>query len=258
MDLKKRSLEITKVDRDSFLRKALSAFCPPDLIEKAIQGDCVAQLIDSQTLHTASDEWIKKRCMYVGGIALSTSICGAAGTLLLLPIDFAQFAYHAAKLSQELYYLYGKKDSFHYTKSDDLDLLMVMLIGADGVLTLSSASLSVIGQKLYEKICKKLSLKGLAALPFVGSAVHGSMSAYALYSLADEYREKLIEMNEQSQAASGDEIVKEIGQFIDVEYHEAEEKLRHFCNLERLRQLYMYLENGYINQQEFEQLRLNL
>ena len=36
MDLKKRSLEITKVDRDSFLRKALSAFCPPDLIEKAI------------------------------------------------------------------------------------------------------------------------------------------------------------------------------------------------------------------------------
>ena len=135
---------------------------------------------------------------------------------------------------------------------------MVMLIGADGVLTLSSASLSVIGQKLYEKVCKKLSFKGLAALPFVGSAVHGSMSAYALYSLADEYREKLIELNEQSQATSGDEIVKEIGQFIDVEYHEAEEKLRHFCNLERLRQLYMYLENGYINQQEFEQLRLNL
>ena len=240
MDLKKRSLEITKVDRDSFLRKALSAFCPPDLIEKAIQSDCVAQLIDSQILRMASDEWIKKRCMYVGGIALSTSICGAAGTLMLLPIDFAQFAYHAAKLSQELYYLYGKKDSFHYSKSDDLDLLMVMLIGADGVLTLSSASLSVIGQKLYEKVCKKISFKGLSA------------------SLAVEYREMLIVLNEQSQATSGDEIVKEIGQFIDVEYHEAEEKLRHFCNLERLRQLYMYLENGYINQQEFEQLRLNL
>ena len=258
MDLKKRSLEITKVDRDSFLRKVLSAYCPPDTIEKAIQSDCVAHSIDADVLAMASDEWIKKRCMYVGGIALSTTICGTAGTLLLLPIDFAQFAYHAAKLSQELYFLYGKKDSFHYRKNDDLELLMVMLAGADGVLTLSSASLSVIGQKLYEKVCRKMSFKALAALPFVGSAIHGSLSAYALYSLADEYREKLMEMNVQDQEASCEGIVKEIGQFIDVEYHEAEEKLRHFCNLERLRHLYTYLENGYINQQEFEQLRLNL
>lgn len=258
MDLKKRSLEITKVDRNSFLRKALGAYCPPDLIEKAIKSDCVAQCIGTDILTMASDEWIKKRCIYVGSIALSTTICGAAGTLVLLPIDFVQFAYHAAKLSQELYFLYGKKDSFHYRKSDDLDMLMVMLAGADGVLTLSSVSLSVIGQKLYEKVCRKLSFQSLAALPFVGSAIHGSLSAYALFSLADEYRQKLIEMNEQDQASSPEGIVKEIGQFIDVEYHEAEEKLRHFCNLERLRHLYTYLENGYINQQEFEQLRLNL
>lgn len=258
MDFKKRSLEITKVDRNSFLRKALGSYCPPDIIEKAIMSDCVAQCIDADILTMAGDEWIKKRCLYVGGIALSTTICGAAGTLVLLPIDFVQFAYHAAKLSQELYFLYGKKDSFHYRKSDDLDMLMVMLAGADGVLTLSSASLSVIGQKLYEKVCKKLSFKTLSALPFVGSAIHGSLSAYALYSLADEYRQKLVEMNEQDQESSPEGIVKEIGQFIDVEYHEAEEKLRHFCNLERLRHLYTYLENGYINQQEFEQLRLNL
>lgn len=258
MDFKKRSLEITKVDRDSFLRKALSAYCPSDTIEKAIHSDCVARCIDADILMTAGDEWIKKRCMYVGGIALSTTICGAAGTLMLLPIDFAQFAYHAAKLSQELYFLYGKKDSFLYHKSDDLELLMVMLAGADGVLTLSSASLSVIGQKLYEKLCKKMSFKALSTLPFVGSAIHGSLSAYALYALADEYRGKLMEMNAQQQDPSMEGIVKEIGQFIDVEYHEAEEKLRHFCNLERLRHLYTYLENGYINQQEFEQLRLNL
>jgi len=258
MDLKKRSLEITKVDRDSFLRRALSPYCPAEAVEAAIQSDCAANCIDASALKKASDEWIKKRCTYVGGIALSTSLYGVCGTLMLLPVDFAQFAYHAAKLSQELYFLYGKKDSFHYRKNDDLELLMVMLAGADGAITLSSASLSIIGQKLYEKVCNKLCLKAVSALPFVGSALHGSISAYALYALADEYREKLIEMNKQNLEASCNELVKEIGQFIDVEYHEAEEKLRHFCNLERLRQLYTYLEHGYINQQEFEQLRLNI
>lgn len=258
MDLKKLSLEKTKVDRDSFLRTALSPYLPSEKVEQAIYSDFLADCVDMDILMKAGNDCMRKRCMYAGGMAMGTALYGISSTLLLLPVDFAQFAYHAAKLSQELYYLYGHRDSFRGTKKEDLEVLLVMLIGADCAITLTTASCSVFTQKLYQKVCHKLSLKTLSTLPIIGSAVHGSLSAYALYSLAEEYRDKLLEMGEPHKANSPQETAKEIGTIIDVEYHEAEEKLRSFCNLEKLRDLYVYLENGYINEQEFEQLKLNL
>lgn len=189
---------------------------------------------------------------------MGISLYGISSTLLLLPVDFAQFAYHSAKLSQELYYLYGHRDSFRYTKNEDLEVLLVMLIGADCAITLTTASSSVLTQMLYQKVCHKLSWKALETLPLIGGALHGSLSAYALYSLAEEYRDKLLEMYASHNHSESPKTHKEIGTIIDVEYHEAEEKLRSFCNLEKLRDLYVYLENGYINEAEFEQLKLNL
>ena len=258
IDLKKLSLEKTKVEREPFLRNALAPYLPSDQVERAIYSDSLGECVGMEILTKVGNECMKKRCLYAGGMSMGTSLYGISSTLLLLPVDFAQFAYHASKLSQELYYLYGRRDSFRCNKSEDLEVLLVMLIGADCAITLTTASSSVIAQKLYQIVCRKLSWKTLGALPLIGSAVHGSLSAYALSSLAEEYRDKLLEMNEAHKEADSNEVLKEIGTIIDVEYHEAEEKLRSFCNLEKLRDLYVYLENGYINEQEFEQLKLNL
>lgn len=258
IDLKKLSLEKTKVDRDSFLRTALSPYLPSDQVERAIYSDCVAECVGMEIITKAGNDCMKKRCLYAGGMSMGISLYGISSTLLLLPVDFAQFAYHSAKLSQELYYLYGHRDSFRYTKNEDLEVLLVMLIGADCAITLTTASSSVLTQMLYQKVCHKLSWKALETLPLIGGALHGSLSAYALYSLAEEYRDKLLEMYASHNHSESQKTHKEIGTIIDVEYHEAEEKLRSFCNLEKLRDLYVYLENGYINEAEFEQLKLNL
>lgn len=258
MNAKKITWEITKVERDQFLRSTLQPYVSAEVLETIIQSDNVSAQLDEELLKRIGNECIKKRCLCVAGLSGMTSMSGALGTMVLLPVDFVQFAYHAAKLSQELYYLYAPKQLFTIQKKEDLDVLIYMLAGAGGAITLSTASLSALGQKLYQKACQKLSFKSLSMLPFVGGAIHGSMSAYALYSLAEEYREKLCEMNEQEEQTTPQQVMKEIGTYIDVEYHEAEEKLRQFCNLAKLRELYAYLENGYINEQEFEQMKLDV
>ncbi len=257
MDVKKYTLDMTKVDRESFLRSVLLPYVAAHSIEEMIAGDCLCDQVDMDILRSIGNECVRKRCLYVGGLSLGASLYGALGSFVLYPLDFAQFAYHAAKLSQELYYIFGRKDMFRYRKQDDLEALIYILAGADAAITLSGTTLGALGQILYRKGCDKLSMKALGALPFVGGALHGSMSAYALYSLAEEYRLKLMEMNEKH-AHPSQENHKAIGEVVDVEFHEAEVNLKHFCNLEKLRELYSYLAHGYINEQEFEQLKLNL
>lgn len=257
MDFKKYTLDMTRVERESFLRSVLTPYVPAHNIEAIIAGDCLGEQVDKDILHTIGNECIRRRCLYAGGLSLGTSLYGGLGSFVLYPLDFAQFAYHAAKLSQELYYIFGRRDMFRYRKQDDLEALIYILAGADAAITLSGTTLGALGQLLYRKGCDKLSLKALGALPFVGGALHGSMSAYALYSLAEEYRLKLIEMNEKHQ---DDAVItpQAIGEVVDVEFHEAEVNLKQFCNLAKLRELYSYLADGYIDEQEFEQLKLNL
>lgn len=258
MDIRKLTLEMTKVDRDSFLRKALSAYMPSTRIEEVVKSDCVMKELDAPTLEKISKELIKNRCLYVGGLSFSASLSGAAGTMLLLPLDCIQFAYHAMKLSQELYYLYGTRNMFTYKRKEELELLVYMLAGAGSAISLTTSSLSAIGQKLYQTGMAKLHLPSLSVLPYIGGIIHGSSSAYAMYSLAIEYIERLQEMVEEKVETTPAQVAKEIGTFIDVEYHVAEEKLRSFCNLEKLREYYQYMEAGYLSEEEFEQLKLDL
>lgn len=256
--MKKFTLEMTKIDRDSFLRKTLAPFVHVNELEDIIACDCVMDRIDSSTLEKVAKEVVRNRCMVVAGLSMSTSISGVAGTVLLLPVDCAQFAYHAMKLSQELYYLYGTRNMFTYKSKDELELLVYLLAGAGSAICLTTSSLSAIGQKLYQMGMSKLHLRALSTVPLIGCVLHGSLSAYALYTLAMEYIERLQAMAEEKVETTPAQVAKEIGTFIDVEYHVAEEKLRSFCNLEKLREYYQYMEAGYLSEEEFEQLKLDL
>ncbi len=258
MGIKEQTLQWTKVERDVFLRTILQPYASSVEIEKAIDSEAVSSCIAKEIVEKAGKDCVRKRCFLAGGMSMATSAGGIVGTIALTPFDFAQFAYHAAKLSQELYYLFGKKHMFQVQKSEDIEVLLYMLAGAGGAITLSSVSLSAIGQWLYQRACKSLSLQAWKHLPYIGCVIHGTISFYALYSLAEEYREKLCETSNQHQEKTAKDIAKEIGMIIDVEYHVAEEKFHRFCNLEKLRQYYTFLEAGYINEQEFEQLKLDL
>lgn len=258
MDMKKITLEMTKIERDSFLRKTLSPYVPSEKVEKIIKSDCVMESVDCAVLENIAKELVRNRCFYVAGLSMSTSLSGVAGTMLLLPLDCVQFAYHAMKLSQELYFLYGTKNMFTYKSKDELELLVYLLAGAGGAISFATTSLSAIGQKLYQAGMSKLHLRALSTVPYIGGVIHGSLSAYALYSLALEYIERLQAMVEEKVETTPAQVAKEIGTFIDVEYHVAEEKLRSFCNLEKLREYYQYMEAGYLSEEEFEQLKLDL
>lgn len=258
MDVKKQTIDLAKVDRDSFLRKTLSAYIPSLEVDFLLDQECIAKFLDAEILKKISDSVVRNRCLMVGSISLSTSISGSLGTLALIPVDCAQFAYHAVKLSQELYYIYGKRNMFTCQGKEDMDMLLYLLLGAGSAVTITTSTLSALGQKLYQKALWKLHLRSLSFLPFVGCAIHGGMSAYAMYSLALEYIERLQDMVEEQIDATPKEVAKQIGEFIDVEYREAEEKIRSFCNLAKLREYYQYLEAGYLSKEEFEQLKLDL
>ncbi len=257
MDVKKYTWEKTKVNREHFLRKVLAPYMSATKLERVIESESVCDVVDQKMLQSIGNECIMRRCLYVGGMSLGTSMYGGVGAFVLYPLDFAQFAYHAAKLSQELYYLYERNTSKPKRTSQQVEVLLYLLAGADAAITLSGASLASLGQLLYRKGCQKLSMHRMAALPFIGGAIHGSMSAYAMYSLAEEYRNILLDQKESEGEVSAPYSMR-LKDALDVEFREAEVKLKHFCNLEKLRELYAFLEKGYIDEQQFEQLKLNL
>lgn len=258
MKLKDISIELAKIDRDRFLRKTLLPYLPSNEIEQLIKEDQLSENISEKTLKRMSDELIRKRCLYVGGLSLSTSLYGTASTLLLLPLDCAQFTYHTMKLAQELYYIHGTRNMFTYKSNEELELLVYMLAGASSAIAITGSTLGTIIQKLYAYTFSKMRLKSLSLVPFVGSVAHGSLSAYALRSLAQEYIVKLESMVAENVETTPAQVAKEIGTFIDVEYKEVEGKIRSFCNLEKLREYYQYVEAGYLSEEEFEQLKFDI
>lgn len=258
MDLVKTTLDVTHVERDHFLRKLLQPYVASDKIESYLQSTCVANRLDKEIVEKINKEIIQARCFYVGGASFSTSLFGSLTTALTLPFDCAQFAYHTLKLAQELYYFNGTSGMFTYQHKDELELLVYMLIGADGAISITASSLSIIGQKLYQYACKKIHLKTLAFVPIVGGVLHASANVYALHELAQEYLQRLSQMVEEEVATTPATVAKEIGTFIDVEYKEVEDKIKRFCNLEKLREYYQYVEAGYMSEEEFEQLKLDL
>lgn len=250
-------IERIKVERESFLRTALLPYCSPQEITNLLSCNDLSEQLDATILKKVSETQIQKRCLLCAGCAWTSSLSGGLSTLVSLPLDFAIFAYQATKLAQELYILYGNK-TMPLPNQEDQELLYWMLAGASGAITLSGSTISALGQFLYTRACKALSLHALSALPLVGCALHGGFSAYALYELSHEFIEKLIEQKAKNKTVNAHNVIKEIGEIIDVEYHEVETAIRKFCNLEKLKELYAYLEAGYIDEQQFHQLKQTL
>lgn len=253
-----RLYNYVKVERDVYLRELLLPHLSFEKVEELLACDCIAKKLNPDLLQKLTQTCIIKRSIWTGGGSIGTSFSGALGTLILLPIDFAQFAYHAIKLAQELYALYGNKEMIQIKQQEDEEVLAWMLAGASGAISLTTTSLSALGQTLYTNACKKLSLHALSTLPILGCAIHGGMSAYALYALAMEFVEKLQEMQANQTSTTPQAMMKELGEIIDVEYHEVEESFKRFCNLAKLKELYAYFEEGYIDEQEFDHLKQEL
>lgn len=250
-------IEWITVERESFLRTALLPYCSPEELTSLLSCKDLSEQLDAAILKKVSDAQIQKRCLLLAGCAWSTSLSGGLSTLISMPLDFALFAYQASKLVQELYILYGN-ETLTLSNPKDQELLLWMLAGASGAITLSGSTLSALGQFLYTRACKSLSFHALSALPLVGCALHGGFSAYALYELSQEWIEKLMKQKAEHKTTNAHNIIKEIGEIIDVEYHEVEDTLRKFCDLKKLNDLYAYLEAGYINEQQFHQLKQTL
>lgn len=247
--------EMTKVNREQFLRTSLLPYYSSEKIEQIIHHPCVSDVIEHEILDEIGNTCIRRHCMHTGGISLLTSLSGALGTVLLLPVDFVQFAYHMAKLAQELYILYGTKQMIQCEKKEDLEVLQWMLAGASGATSLLATSLSAYVQTLFAKTMRAKTWHHLSMIPWLGCGIHAGTSAYTLYALAEEYREHLVSMRENNQVTSAQGVVQEFNNIIDVEYHEIEETCCRFCDLSRLRELYRYLSEGYIDEQQFQQLK---
>lgn len=258
MDMKQYTWDMVHVDREQFLRKSLLAYVSSEQVEKSLQSKQPTACLTKEQRKQLADACIRKRCLYVGGLSAVTSLHGALGTVLLMPVDCAQFAYHTLKLAQELYYIYGTKQMFSFKSKEELEVLLYMMVGADCAISIAGSTLSALGQKLYQTAMRKLTLQGASILPYVGCAIHCSMSIYALYSLADEYVQRLQDMcTSQSETTTAD-IVKEIGEIVEAEYREVEEKLHSFCDLKKLKEFYTYVEEGYISEEELEKMKAAL
>ena len=56
IDLKKLSLEKTKVEREPFLRKALAPYLPSDQVERAIYSDSLGECVGMEILTKVGNE----------------------------------------------------------------------------------------------------------------------------------------------------------------------------------------------------------
>ena len=258
MNIQNDTWDALYIDREQFLRSSLLPFASLEQIEACIQSEQGTCCLTKQQQKQWANSCIRNRCLYVGGLSMATSFHGALGTMLLMPLDCVQFAFHTIKLAQELYYIYGTKQMFSISSKEELEVLIYMIVGADCAISIAGCTMSALGQKLFQIAMRNLRFRSASMLPYVGCMLHGSMSIYALSSLAKEYVQRLQDMSATQRETTSSEVVKELGDIINAQYYEVEENLHSFCDLKKLKEFYTYVEEGYISEEELENLKERL
>ncbi|WP_217165829.1 hypothetical protein [Streptomyces sp. AC512_CC834] len=153
-----------RINRDAYLRKALSRYCSDDEIRRAIEETPAAAGISLDILDKAANDSINYEAAKVSALSAAAGLPGLIFLPATVPTDLAQYFGHMLRIAQKLAYLYSWPDLFS-GDSDDID------DATKGVLTLffgvmfgtqsANAAVGKVAEAMSKQVAKKLPQKAL-------------------------------------------------------------------------------------------------
>lgn len=129
------------IDRDSWLRKELALYCPPDVVERAVSESPHAAGVSREIVERLAAKAIRFETGKASGISFAAGLPGGLALAGTIPLDMAQYYAHIIRIEQKLAYVYGWESFLQ--PGDEVDDetmgILVLLLGvAEGVGTAST------------------------------------------------------------------------------------------------------------------------
>ena len=126
------SLPGARVPRDEFLRAQLNVHCSEVQVNKAVEFGPPSAGVPLDLIDEIADSVIRSHVVKAAGLSFATGLPGGVFMAVMIPVDVAQFFWHATVIAQKLAYLYGWPDLFdpEVDLDEETELRIVLLIGA--------------------------------------------------------------------------------------------------------------------------------
>ncbi|MGA6174591.1 hypothetical protein ACPEIF_30590 [Streptomyces sp. NPDC012600] len=152
-----------RIDREAYLRKALSRHCSEAEIRRAIEESPAAAGIPAEILDRAAGESINYETAKASALSAAAGIPGVLALPATIPADMAQYFGHMLRIAQKLAYLYSWPDLF----ADDTDLddatksVLTLFIGVMFGTQSANNAVGKVATMMSKEVAKKLPQKAL-------------------------------------------------------------------------------------------------
>jgi hypothetical protein len=194
-----------KVDRNAFLRRALSKHVTEKVLQSAIDTSPAKAGVSKNTIRRIATANIKWHRAGVSALSFASGLPGGWWIAGTVPADLTQFSWHVLVILQKLAYLYGWPELFSEDSELELDdeslLILTVFVGA--MLGAESAA------KVLGDIAERAAAQVLKRLP------RETLTKWGLYRLAREVAKRIgIKLTEDSFARYLSRIVPILGGII--------------------------------------------
>lgn len=156
-------LPMVKIDREGFLRAALSPHFDEDTVCRAISVNPAYAGITTQEIKKIARSCINYETTKVTTLSFAAGIPGGLAMLGSIPADLVQYFGHVLRIAQKLIYLYGWQELFDESgQMDDgtanlLTLFIGVMFGVNG----AASAIVKISEAAAQKAAKSLAQKAL-------------------------------------------------------------------------------------------------
>ncbi|MFF5634131.1 hypothetical protein [Streptomyces sp. NPDC012825] len=158
------SLPGVRIDRETYLRSALTRYCSEDEVRVAIEETPAAAGIPLDVLDKAADAAITYETSKAGALSAAAGVPGIFALPLTVPGDMAQYMGHMLRIAQKLAYLYSWPDLLSTSGEDLDDATKGVLTLFVGVMFGTQSANKAVGQVsalMAEQVARKLPQKAL-------------------------------------------------------------------------------------------------
>jgi hypothetical protein len=163
-----------KVDREAFLRRALSKHVTEKVLQSAIDTSPAKAGVSKNTIRRIATTTIKWHRVGVSSVSFASGLPGGWWIAGTAPTDFAQFFWHVLVILQKLAYLYGWPELLSEDSELDDETLLILTVFVGVMLGAES------GAKVLGDMAERAAAQVLKRLP------RETLTKWGLYRLARE------------------------------------------------------------------------
>lgn len=152
------SSPIIRVDRESFLRTALSHHFDEDTVQRAIEISPAYAGITVDEIKKISDATINLEASKTTALSFAAGIPGGLAMIGTIPADIAQYLIHIFVVVQKLIYLYGWPDLLDESgqMDDGTAAILIQFIGVMYGVKESVHAINVFSKRLARQLAKEV------------------------------------------------------------------------------------------------------